>query len=72
MEKYGNYPGTNHHSPAGIIEAMYRNVLLASGRANPASAKPCGPAGDVPGRREVEHREVSWMPDLRSGSGTSV
>ncbi|MDO9325707.1 MAG: hypothetical protein Q7T80_12220, partial [Methanoregula sp.] len=37
----------NPPSTAGIREVMYSNVLLATGRANPASAKPVGPGGGV-------------------------
>jgi len=77
-EKHGNSPGTKPHSPAGIIEVIGSNVLLASGRSIQASAGfGVDPQGETPWRAKFHRRATlrrrgRRMPPKSDGPGGGV
>ena len=65
-QKHGNSPGTNQGFTTGISEAVCSNVLLASARSNPASAKPgADPLAETPWRAKFPR----WSILRRRGRG---
>lgn len=72
-EKHGKCPGTDQGFTTGIIEVMYSNVLLASGRANRGLAKPRGPGEGVrnggSGIRLTSRSPIALVKKGKAGQG---